>query len=106
MPAAGALLAAAAARGDPIARLVADLDRLLDQYGAAEMQIAATEALERETPHANAVRLVLERRCDRAGQPPPVADLLPGHVRERDVAVRKPRLDLYDQLSEQTDGTV
>lgn len=100
VPAAAALVEAAAAQGLPLARLVADLSQLLDQYGAAEVQAATTEALARNSPHANAVRLVLERRCDQGGQPPPVAAALPAHLRERDVVVRQPQLALYDQLTE------
>jgi hypothetical protein len=34
---------------------------------------------------------------------PPVAANLPGHVQARDVAVRPPRLELYDQLKGTSD---
>jgi phosphoglycolate phosphatase-like HAD superfamily hydrolase len=50
VPAAPALLKAAAEHGYPLARITADLTSLLDQYGAAELQVAVTEALERESP--------------------------------------------------------
>ena len=49
-------------------------------------------------PHPSAVRLALERRRHECQQLPPIAANLPEHVQARDVAVRPPRLELYDQL--------
>ena len=49
-------------------------------------------------PHPNAVRLALERQRDDHGQAPPVAMILPEHVRARDKVVRPHSLDTYDQL--------
>ena len=57
-----------------------------------------TEALERDVPHPNAVRLALERRRDDRQQAPPVALTLPAHVQARDKAVRAHSLEIYDQL--------
>ena len=56
------------------------------------------EALDRDVPHPNAVRLALERQRDDHGQAPPVAMILPEHVRARDKVVRPHSLDTYDQL--------
>jgi hypothetical protein len=47
--------------------------------------------------------LALERRRQDRQQPPPVAVNLPEHVQARDVAVRPPRLELYDQLKGSSD---
>ena len=58
--------------------------RLWRRYGAAELEAAIREALERGVPHPNAVRLALERRREARGQAPPVALILPDHVRQRD----------------------
>ena len=44
-------------------------------------------------------RLALERRRTARGSPPPVALVLPEHVRRMDTPVRPHRLDSYDQLS-------
>jgi hypothetical protein len=102
-PAAKTLLVAAAHKGYPLASLTADLAGLLDQYGAAELQAAILDALERNVPHTNAVRIALERRREARRQPPAVAGNLPQHVRDRDVTVRPPRLELYDRLKERGD---
>ena len=62
----------AAARGSNVGAIVAALLRLLDYYGAAELEVAIDEALERDVPHPNAVRLSLTRRREQREQPPPV----------------------------------
>ena len=103
-PASQSLLLQAAERGHPIATITAALVRLLDRYGAAEMQAAITEALSGGVPDTNAVRLALERRRDQRQQPPPVALDLPEHVRARDVTVRTHALEPYDQLKGQVEG--
>jgi len=61
--------------------LTAALLRLLDRYGAAELQAAIAEVLTTGAPHPNAVRLALERRREARRAPPPVAIFLPPHVR-------------------------
>ena len=66
------LLADAAARGSNVGAIVAALLRLLDYYGAAELEVAIDEALERDVPHPNAVRLSLTRRREQREQPPPI----------------------------------
>ena len=45
------LLADAAMRGDNIGAIVAALLRLLDEYGAAELEAAIGEAMKRGVPH-------------------------------------------------------
>jgi transposase len=102
-PASQTLLARAAERGDNLGTITAALMRLLARYGAAELQAAIAEALERNVPHPNAVRLMLERRREQRHQPPPVAVTLPEHVTARDVPVRPHPLDTYDQLEEPSD---
>src|SRR6516225_3748043 len=78
--------------------------RLLARYGAAELEAAITEALARNVPHPNAVRLTLERRREERRQLPPVAVNLPQHVRAKDTPVRPHHLDSYsarDRKSEE-----
>jgi len=65
---------------------------------ASQLDAAIIEALERDVPHPNAVRLALERRRDDRQQAPPVALTLPAHVQARDKAVRAHSLEIYDQL--------
>ena len=93
------LLLAAAARGENLGSLTASLLRLLDAYGASELQAAIAEALQRGVPHPNAVRLSLERRREQRDQPPPVPLTLPDDPRVRDQAVRPHALADYDQLN-------
>ena len=103
-PAAATLLERAAARGDNLGSITAALLRLLDRYGAAALQVAILEALQRDVPHPNAVRLALERARQDSGQPPPVALVLPEHVARRDAPVRPHALGSYDrQLDGQSD---
>ena len=93
------LLVAAAARGENLGSLTAALLRLLDTYGASELQAAIQEALSRGVPHHNAVRLSLERRREQRHQPPPLPLSLPEDPRVRDQAVRPHALGNYDHLT-------
>src|SRR5271167_2152825 len=97
-PASRTLLVRAAERGDNLGSITASLVQLLERYGASQLDVAIIEALERDVPHPNAVRLALERRRDDRRQDPPVAIPLPAHVRRRDKAVRAHSLETYDQL--------
>jgi uncharacterized protein (DUF2342 family) len=74
----------------------------LDRYGITELQAAVAEALQRGVPHPNAVRHALERRREQRDGPPPVAIVLPNHVRQRDTAIQPHNLDTYDQITEAT----
>jgi hypothetical protein len=93
------LLMAAAARGENLGSLTAALLRLLDAYGASELQAAIQEALARGVPHPNAVRLSLERRREQRHQPPPLPLSLPEDPRVRDQAVRPQPLGDYDHIT-------
>ncbi|MDE0855167.1 MAG: ATP-binding protein [Nevskia sp.] len=93
VPASAALLVRAAERGGNLGSITAALGRLLQRYGAAELQAAITEALAQGVPHPNAVHLALERRRERRHQPPPVAITLPAHAQARNVPIQPHRLD-------------
>ena len=97
------LLEQAAKRSSNLGTITSGLLRLLERFGADELQAAILEALERGVPHPNAVRLALERRREQRGQAPPVAMLLPEHVVARDAPVRTHSLASYDQLSKEHD---
>jgi transposase len=101
-PASQTLLMRAADRGDNLGTITAALLRLLDRYGAAELDAAIREALDRDVPHPNAVRLALDHRREQRQEPPPVAVDLPAHVKTRDAPVQPHRLEAYDQLKDQT----
>lgn len=97
-PQSRALLTEAAARGENLGSLTAMLLRLLDAYGATELEAAITEALGRGVAHPNAVRLALERRREARGAPPPLALPLSEAARRRDPPVRPHALSSYDEL--------
>ena len=100
-PAASTLLERAAARGENLGSITAALLRLLERWGSAALQAAILEALQRDVPHPNAVRLALERARQDSGQPPPVALVLPEHVARRDAPVRPHDLGSYDRRPDQ-----
>ena len=77
--------------------------RLLGRTSAADLQLAILDALERDVPHPNAVRLALERRREQRGEAPQVAVVLPAHVQARDAPVQPHALETYDQLKERPD---
>ena len=97
-PSSRELLVQAAARGENLGAITAALLRLLDHYGAAELEAAIAEALTRGVPHPNAVRLSLERAREQRALPPPLAVALPEDPRVRNLVVRPHKLDAYDQL--------
>lgn len=97
-PSARTLLEHATARGEPLSTLVRDLNRLLDEYGASELELGCLEALERGVPHANAVRLSLQRRREERNLPPALAVPLPDDERARTLSVRPAVLSAYDHL--------
>ena len=103
VPASQTLLARAAERGANLGAITSALIRLLDRNSAADLQAAILEALERNVPHPNAVRLALERRREQRGQAPQVDLALPEHVQRRDAPVLPHALETYDQLKERSD---
>jgi hypothetical protein len=99
-PAAALLLQRAGQRGHNLGSVTAALMRLLQRWGAAALQAALLEALGRDVPHPNAVRLALERAREAAGRPPPVVLVLPEHVARRDAPVRPHALGSYDRTND------
>jgi transposase len=94
-----------AEKGENVGSSTSRLLGLLDQAGAAELEEALVEALERNTIHVGAVRHVLDRRRSERGLPPPVMiPLAPGA--HRDLVVSPHALSTYDALGakEDTDG--
>jgi hypothetical protein len=77
------LLLHAAERRDNLGTVTPALLRLLERSGAAE--------------------LALDHRRELRNEAPPVAVILPDHVKARDAHVLPHRLEPYDQLKEQAD---
>ena len=92
------LLKRAAQRNYNLGSITAALSQLLERYGAQPMQAAVADALARDVPHPNTVRLALERTREARHLSPPVAPQLSERARALDVTVRPHRLDSYDAL--------
>lgn len=104
-PGARAFLVAVAERGGNLGSTTNGLLKLLDAYGAEELEVAIGEALRREAPHLPGVRQVLDRRRHERQLPPPVPVTLPDDPRVKDLVVRPHALTTYDALgSEVGDG--
>jgi transposase len=104
VPASAQLLERAAERGHNLGTITAALMRLLDRYGATALQAAIGEALQRDVPHPNAVRLALERAREEQGLPPPTALCLSEDIARRDAPVRAHALADYDQITQPQGG--
>jgi transposase len=66
---------------------------------------AVIEALTRDVPHPNAVRLVLERAREQRHELPPVVAQLSERARSMDVTVRPHGVETYDELRRSSDAT-
>jgi transposase len=100
VPSSALLLKEAGERGYSLRSLVRALQRLLDEYGASELELACVEALERGVPHDNAVRQSLERRREEHQLPPALALALPDNEQARNLSVRPHTLAAYDQINQ------
>ncbi|MGQ7848722.1 IS21 family transposase [Granulosicoccus sp. 3-233] len=98
-PSASTLLEQAGLRGTSLRTLVRELMRLLDEYGATEVETGCREAIERGVPHSNAVRQCLERRREARGLAPPMTIALPENSPARDIVVRTGSLADYDHIN-------
>jgi transposase len=98
VPVSKILLNLAAERGYSLGMITAQLLKLLDSFGANELEIAMNEALSRDVPHPNAVRVLLEKRREEQNLFPPITIDLPNDERVRDLVVRPHDLKSYDQL--------
>ena len=102
VPRTQALLMALAQRGDKLRAGTAALLRLLDLYGASALDRAVAEALAKDSPHPQTVRLILER--NRQGSPPSLPLALPDDARHlRELVVHPHDLGSYDSLIEEPD---
>lgn len=99
VPASVELLTQAAAKGEHLGAITSTLLRLLDRYGADQMQTAVLNALQRKVPHPNAVRLALEAQRQAQQAPAPVVVQLSENVRLRDAVIHCHPLKSYDQLN-------
>jgi hypothetical protein len=92
-------IAAIARRGVSLAHATARLGRLLDHYGAAEMDAALADVIARGALSAESVAHVLDQRARARRIAPPLDVPLPDDPRIRDLRVTPHGLAGYDRLS-------
>ena len=102
-PHADAFVDALALRGEPLAGHSFRLNRLLDRYGAAELDAALADALGRGAISAISVAHVLDQRARARRTPPPLDVVLPNDPRVRDLRVTPHALGPYDALGRSPD---
>lgn len=100
---ADALLDDLARRGEPLRQRTATLNRLLERYGAAALDGAITEALDKGAPAVGSIAYLLDQQSRRRGQPVPLAVPLPPHLRDKDVVVVPHDMSDYDLLGHTPD---
>lgn len=101
VPACAELLSCAATAGYHLASITRTLTEYLDHYGGAAMQEAVLQALRRDVPHPNAVRLALEHARELRHAAPLVVPELSERARLLDVHVPTRGLGAYDALQAQ-----
>lgn len=98
-PSSRELLTRLAPRGANLGTATAQLLRLLDEFGPADLEQAMAEALHKDIPHPHAVRQILDRRRRAEGRAPAIPVELPDDPRVRDLTVRPHPLERYDTLT-------
>jgi transposase len=102
-PSSQAFLRIVAERGQNVGNSTARLLQILDAAGAAELEEALVEALERDTVHVGAVRQVVDRRRSTRGLPPPVSIPI-ARGNHADLVVTPHALSTYDTLKKKEDS--
>jgi transposase len=103
-PSSSVLLIKAAERGYKIGAIVSQLLKLLDDYGASELETSIQTALAKQVPHPSAVRIDLEKQREARHLPPPIGPALPDDARVRNLIIRPHQLEDYDQLHANSGG--
>lgn len=98
-PVANDFIEALALRGEPMGGHTTRLLKLLDRYGAADLDAALAEALARGAISATSVAHLLDQQARSRGQAPPLDVVLPDDPRVRDLRVEPHSLAPYDNLS-------
>jgi hypothetical protein len=86
-------------RNVPLAPQTTHLGRLLDAYGAHDLDAALTQALARGAVSAASVAYILEQARHRNNQPPPLPATLPDDVRVHSLRITPHALGPYDNLA-------
>jgi hypothetical protein len=99
-PSSRAFLEHAAERGLNLGSTTAQLLNLLDAHGAAELEEAFVEVLERDRIHLGAVRHVLDRNRAARGLPPPVTTRI-APEKHAHLVVKPHDLGRYDRMTDE-----
>jgi transposase len=102
-PSATAFVEQIALHGGHLGGTTSRLLRLLDQFGADELEQAIGEAHQRGAFAAQSVAHVLDQRRRARGAPAPLAPVLPDDPRVRDMVLIPHSLDRYDHLAGDSD---
>jgi hypothetical protein len=94
-----------ACNGGHLGGTTSRLLRLLDQYGASDLDAAIAEAHQRGAFTAQSVAHILDQARRAKQQPVPLDVVLPADPRVRDLIVTPHTLDGYDRLAEDADGS-
>ena len=92
----------AAVRGYPLTSITNQLTSLLDDYGASLLEQAMAEALARESPHPNSVRIILQKILDERVEAPLVTFALSKDKRVTGMVVKPHSLNKYSVLDSTT----
>lgn len=101
-PSSVAFLSKAIERGHRLGSTITELERLLDQYHASELEAALVEVLSRDAAHPQSVSQVLEQRREARNEPPPLALPLTRHEQLRELSVRPASLAGYAHFTDTT----
>jgi len=104
-PAAQPFLAEVAKHSGHLGGTTSRLLRLLDQYGAAELDAALADAHRRNAFAAQSVAHVLDQRRRARGAPVPIAITLPNDPRVHGLVVTPHSLERYDRLGQLGNST-
>ena len=103
VPESGALLEAAFARGESAGSQTAQLLKLLDNYGSAELRDAIREALEHGTPRVSSVAFLLRKHQRSRERRALVPVDLSQHPELAALNMQPQNLEVYDELAKQND---
>ncbi len=93
------LLEAVVERGENLTKATRQMERLLDDYGAKELCLAITQALERGTTAPSALAQILEQARRKKRMKPKVQVAVSDDPRVNNLRVTAPKLGDYDDLA-------
>lgn len=99
------ILTELAKRGDNIGSACSQLCRLLDQFGASQLERAAQEALAKGSPAPRSIGFLLERMHRAEGRSQNVSVALPDNPKIKGLFVKPHDLKGYDSLMQKEDDT-